>query len=140
MSEFREDGWHSYPVRVYYGDTDAAGVVYYANYLDIAERGRTEMLRLAGIPHAAMVEKEGVYFAVRRAEIDYLRPAKLDDLLDVRSKLVHMGGASLEVRQEVRRDDACLVTLSVKLACVKSAGGPARIPSQVAERLRAFLT
>ncbi len=93
---------HRYSFRVYYEDTDAGGVVYHANYLRFAERARTEALRDAGIPHAEMVERYSVMFMVHRAEIDYVRPAMLDDLLVVETETLDVGGASVVLRQVVR--------------------------------------
>src|ERR1700728_4759676 len=95
------DGRHRYAIRVYYEDTDAGGVVYHANYLRYAERARTEALRDAGIPHAELVETFGLMFMVHRAEIDYVRPAMLDDLLVVETETTDVGGASIQLRQTV---------------------------------------
>ncbi len=93
---------HRMSLRVYYEDTDAGGVVYHANYLRYAERARTEALRDAGIPHADLVERFGLMFMVHRAEIDYVRPAKLDDLLVVETETLDVGGATVLLRQTVR--------------------------------------
>ncbi len=121
---------HRFPFRVYYEDTDAGGVVYHANYLRYAERGRTEALRDAGIPHAALVEQFGMMFLVRRAEIDYVRPAMLDDPLVVETETVEVGGATVTLRQAVRGPNGTCATLRIKLACVRTGGNnkPARIP------------
>lgn len=128
---------HSFPIRVYYEDTDAAGIVYYANYLKYAERARTEMMRDAGVSHAAMVEREGVMFAVRRCEVDYLRPARLDDLLEVETRLVDVGGATIEAEQVVRRAGDVLVRIRIRLACLDSRGRPARLPAPIRATLAA---
>ena len=88
------DGRHRYALRVYYEDTDAAGVVYHANYLRFAERARTEALRDLGIPHAELLREHGVMFMVRRVEVDYLRPARLDESLAVITEPLAVGGAS----------------------------------------------
>src|ERR1700734_1812520 len=87
-----EGGVHRFPVRVYYEDTDAAGIVYYANYLKFIERARTEMLRLYGVVHERERQAGGIAFIVRRAEIDYLVPARLDDELTVETRLKEVGG------------------------------------------------
>lgn len=128
---------HSFPVRVYYEDTDAAGIVYYANYLKYAERARTEMMREAGVPHQTMVEREGVMFAVRHCEIDYLRPARLDDLLEVETRLLEVGGATVDAEQVVRRAGDDLVRIRVRLACLDSRGRPARMPASIRTALAA---
>lgn len=123
------DGVHIFPVRVYYEDTDAGGVVYYANYLKFAERARTDLLRFFGIEQSQLP----VVFVVRRCDADFRRPAHLDDLLEVHSWVTEVKGASLDVEQRVRRDGEDLVRLSVRVACVDlNAGGrPARIPADV---------
>ena len=89
----RAPATHRFPVRVYYEDTDAAGVVYYANYLKFAERARTEMMRAAGADHAGLAAAHGVALTVRRCEIDYLRPARLDDLIEGETRILQGGGA-----------------------------------------------
>ena len=123
------EGRHVYTLRVYYEDTDAGGVVYYANYLRYAERARTEALRELGIPHAALVERYGLMFVVRRIKVDYLRPARLDDSLTVVTESLAVGGASLMLRQEVRGGSGSCAILEVQLACVPPNGDkPARLP------------
>lgn len=131
MSEQMSDAAreHSFPVRVYYEDTDAGGVVYYANYLRFAERARTELLRELGFDHTALLRDEGLVFAVRGCEAEYLRPARLDDLLEVRSRFVEATGASLWLDQTVTRDGETLVELKLRLVCLRADGRPARLPS-----------
>ena len=87
-----DGGVHVYPVRVYYDDTDAAGIVYYANYLRMAERARTEMLRMIGADHTRLAREDGVSIAVSRCEVDYLEPARLDDDLHIRTRITALGG------------------------------------------------
>lgn len=127
---------HVFPIRVYYEDTDAAGIVYYANYLKFAERARTEMLRQRGFDHRELDAKDGVAFAVRSCNADYLLPARLDDALEVRTRVTHIGGASLEADQDIARDDAILTRLKVRLACINRAGRPARIPAAILAAFR----
>ncbi len=127
---------HIFPVRVYYEDTDAGGVVYYANYLRFAERARTEMLRGHGIESSTLMAKEGVAFAVRRCAADYFRPARLDDRLEVRTRVLAVGGASLDLEQRIVREDGTeAVRLDLKLACMARTGAAARIPAVVRSRL-----
>lgn len=130
-----EDGVHIFPVRVYYEDTDAAGIVYYANYLCFAERARTEFTRALGFSHSRLFERAGIVFAVRRCNAEFLAPARLDDLLAVRSAITEIGGASVGMEQTIRRDEADLVRLEVKLACVGPSGRPERIPPPVRDAL-----
>ncbi|MET1026786.1 MAG: tol-pal system-associated acyl-CoA thioesterase [Dongiaceae bacterium] len=118
---------HRHPVRVYIEDTDSGGIVYYANYLRFAERARTEMLRSVGISHAEMMEN-GFALAVRRCEIDYLRPARLDDDLTVETRLLEMSGASIDLAQRISCDGVDLVRLRVKIACLNRAGRATRLP------------
>lgn len=122
---------HRQAVRVYFEDTDAGGIVYYANYLKFAERARTEMLRDLGISHAAMMKQDGLILVVRRCEIDYLKSAKLDDLLTIETELAKLGGASVDLRQRVLRDGDVLAELKVLVVCIGQDGRPARIPDYV---------
>ena len=138
MSGHIEDAEHVLPIRVYYEDTDAAGIVYYANYLKYAERARTEMLRLMGVQQTELRRDHGVAFAVRACSIDYRRPARLDDLLEVRSHLRALGGATAEAGQVISRDGAPLVTLEVRLACVRDDGKPARMPGHLRDALSGY--
>lgn len=126
-----ENGEFIYPVRVYYEDTDAGEIVYYANYLKFAERARTECLRHFGIKQSDILEKDRIAFAVRRAEADYRKPAKLDDLLDVHTSLVKLGRASLEMEQEIRRGGEVLVHVKIKIACLHLEGRPVAFPGHV---------
>jgi len=130
--------FHTCPVRVYYEDTDAGGIVYYANYLKFAERGRTEMLRDVGIVHRDIWDSCRVRFAVRNISADYIKPARLDDALTVHSKLLSLRGASISTEQIVRRNNEDLVRLSVRLACIDYAGRPARLPRTVRSALEAY--
>jgi acyl-CoA thioester hydrolase len=124
-------GVHTLPVRVYYEDTDAAGIVYYANYLRFAERGRTEMLRAVGFAHRRAMLENGTAFAVRRLCADYLLPARLDDALTVETRIVEIGAATLDLEQQVKRDASLLVVLHVQVACIGPQGRPRRIPSDL---------
>lgn len=125
----------SWPVRVYWEDTDAGGVVYYANYLKFLERARTEWLRALGIEQTELAERDGVLFVVRRVEADYLRPARFNDALLVDCSLLDAGRASLEIGQSVVRGGEVLLTARVKVACVTSGQfRPARIPAHISER------
>ena len=134
---FRADGRHRYTLRVYYEDTDAGGVVYHATYLRFAERARTEALRDLGIPHGELLANHGVMFMVRRIEVDYLRPARLDDSLTVVTEPLAVGGATATLRQAVRGPEGLCATLVVRLASVKPGDGkPGRLP----QRWRSALT
>ena len=132
------EGIHICPVCVYYEDTDAVGIVYYANYLKYAERARTEMLRDLGTENARLMKTEGLAFAGRRCEVDFFKPARLDDLLSVETRLIDIGGASVVADQRVKRDNAELVRMELKLACLSLDGQPARLPAAVKTRLEEF--
>lgn len=133
-------GGHRYCCRIYYEDTDAAGTVYHANFLRLAERARTEALRELDIPHAEMTRQFGLIFMVRRAKLDYLAPARLDDRLIVATRPLAIGAASIELVQSfhpAEQPDRTLAVAEIKLACVRvSDMRPARIPA----RWRATLT
>ncbi len=130
MTERRE---YVFPVRVYYEDTDAAGVVYHANYLRFAERARTELLRAMGIDHRTLLTEDGIMFAVSRCETDYVKPARLDDLLEVRTSFARATGASFWMEQEIRRDDEMIADLKLRLVCIRPDGRPTRLPDAVRE-------
>ena len=137
-------GWfegasHVFPLRVYFEDTDAAGIVYYANYFKFAERARTEMMRLLGHAHSSMMAGDDLAFAVRHCTGDYRRPAKLDDALLVRTRVAELHGASLVAEQDVERDGQVLVAMRLKLVCMRPDGRPGRLPGALRERLEAFV-
>nr|WP_209843467.1 tol-pal system-associated acyl-CoA thioesterase [Rubellimicrobium aerolatum] len=119
---------HLLPVRVYYEDTDLAGVVYYANYLRFIERGRTEWARAAGIDQGRLRAEAGTVFAVRRVEADYLAPARFDDLLEVATGVEAASGARVTLWQEVRRGGRALFRARVVLVAMDEGGRPRRIP------------
>lgn len=121
---------HRHILRVYFEDTDAGGVVYHATYLRYAERARTEAMRAAGVPHAVLVAEHGRMFVVRRVNLEYLRPARLDDEIEVLTTTQAMGAATIAVRQEFRAAAGqMLAALDLTLACVRWRDGrPARIP------------
>lgn len=124
-------------MRVYYEDTDAGGVVYYANYLKFAERARTEMLRDSGISQQELWEREGIGFAVRHCVADYKKPARLDDLLTIETEVAETGKASITMQQRIKRSEELLVTLSVRLACIDNNFRPAALPESVRQALAA---
>jgi acyl-CoA thioester hydrolase len=129
---------HRYPARVYYEDTDAGGIVYHANYLNFAERGRTEALRDLGVPHAEMSALHGLFFMVRRIKVDYLAPARLDDSLVVETTTLAVGAATVDLRQDVVRaeDGLLLARLELQLVCGRiSDQRPARIPPRWREAM-----
>ena len=133
---------HLHPVRVYYEDTDCSGVVYHTSYLRFAERARTEMLRALGVAHSEMIASTGLAFAVRRLEVDYLSPARLDDTLEVLTRIRQIGGASLGAEQVVRAAGAGpeKVRITLQLACINQNGRPARLPSAVRRVLEPLVT
>jgi acyl-CoA thioester hydrolase len=128
---------HDYELRVYYQDTDAGGIVYHANYLSFAERARTEALRALGTPHAEMIASYGVMFVVHRASLHYQRPARLDEVIRVRTEFTEIGGATVKLSQHFWRDTDSLAVLEVGLGCVRVTDGrAARIPADLARRLK----
>ena len=132
-------GTHCYPIRIYYEDTDAGGIVYHANYLRFAERARTEALRELGVPHAELVAQHNLMFVVRRLELDYIRPARLDDSLTVVTTPLQIAGASITLWQCFERREEELGGMKVRLACVGvDAGRPERIPPRWQEALQPY--
>ena len=129
----------SWPVRVYYEDTDAAGVVYYANYLKFMERARTEWLRGLGFEQACLAEQHAVVFVVRSTAIDYVKPARFDDSLQVTVELTRVGAGQIDLVQRVLRAQELLATATVKIACVGlPTMRPARIPQPLAATLKSI--
>ena len=126
---------HTHPIRVYYEDTDLAGIVYYANYLKFIERGRSEWLRSLGLDQAAMKAGGGGVFAVRRVVADYHAPARFDDLLDVVTAHAGHSGARLVLRQGVQRGGALLFAAEVTLVCLADTGRPQRLPPALVEKI-----
>ncbi len=138
-------GWfegrvHFLPVRVYYEDTDFTGVVYHANYVRYFERGRSDFLRLAGVGHADLLEREDpAAFVVTRLAIDFKRPGRIDDALLVRTTYDVFKGAKLEVAQSLLRGEELLATAQVHAACIHLTGRPRRPPAVLVEKLSPFL-
>jgi acyl-CoA thioester hydrolase len=129
---------HRFPIRVYYEDTDAIGIVYYANYLKFAERGRTELMRESGSSHRQMVETFDAAFAVSRCEVDYLKPARLDDQLAVETRVLEVGAAVVLLDQRILREAELLVRLKIRIACLNRNGRPQRLPEPVRAALTAY--
>jgi acyl-CoA thioester hydrolase len=128
-------GFH-WPVRVYWEDTDAGGVVYYANYLKFMERARSEWLRALGFEQDVLRDEAGVVFVVRRVEIDYLAPARFNDQLDVSVSLHEAGRASLSVKQELMCGSTRLAEAVVTLACVDALRfKPVKMPEPILQAL-----
>jgi acyl-CoA thioester hydrolase len=133
---------HILPVRVYFEDTDCAGVVYHANFLKFCERGRSDFIRLLGIDAKSLAspeQGEPAVFVVRRVEIDYLKPGRMDDLLEIVTSCVEIGSASLVLQQDVRRDGMLLARARVSVVLVSSAGKPQRLGALVRNALQRFV-
>jgi acyl-CoA thioester hydrolase len=126
-----------WPVRVYYEDTDAGGIVFYANYLKFFERARTEWLRACGIDQQRLADSNGIVFVVRRTSVDYSSPARLDDVIRVVSRIERLGRASVDFHQEAWRDGVLLASGDIRIASVNRASvRPAAIPDAVLDGLK----
>jgi len=126
-----------WPVRVYYEDTDAGGIVFYANYLKFFERARTEWLRAFGIDQQRLADSNGIVFVVRRTSVDYSSPARLDDVIRVVSRIERLGRASVDFHQEAWRDGVLLASGDIRIASVNRASvRPAAIPDAVLDGLK----
>jgi acyl-CoA thioester hydrolase len=130
---------HIFPLSIYWEDTDAGGIVYYANYLKFTERARTDMLRGIGINQQSMMQEEGVNFVVRACEIEYLKPAKMEDDLKIETRLTDMRGASLRMAQNIYRGEELLVETKVRVACLDKEGKPQRLSSAINDKFNAIL-
>lgn len=126
---------HRLPLRVYYEDTDFSGIVYHANYLRFFERGRTEFIRALGVDQLALHREEGIAFAVRSIQLEFLRPALMDDIIEVETKAGEVRGPSLHLEQTIRRGEEILTTAKVLVVCIRN-GRPQRLP----ESLRTVLS
>jgi len=128
----------NWPVRVYYEDTDAGGIVFYANYLKFFERARTEWLRALGVQQQALLDTDGTAFVVKNVTLDYHGAARLDDELSIRTTVEKLGRASVQFIQEAWRGDVLLTTASVKVGCVDTTTmRPRPLPDHVAAKMRA---
>jgi len=133
---------HILPIRVYFEDTDCAGVVYHANFLKFCERGRSDFIRLLGIDAQSLAspeQGEPAVFVVRRVEIDYLKPGRMDDGLEVVPSCAEIGRASLVLRQDVRRDGTLLARTRVSVVLVSREGKPQRLGALVRNALQRFV-
>jgi acyl-CoA thioester hydrolase len=127
----------TWPIRVYYEDTDAGGIVFYANYLKFFERARTEWLRACGVDQNRLADEANAIFIVRSTAIDYRAPARLDDVVNVVSRIERLGRASVDFVQEAWRDDTLLASGAIRIGCVERiALRPAAIPAPVLAALR----
>ncbi len=133
--EVTSNGAHIFPVRIYYEDTDFSGNVYHAAYLKFFERGRTEFLRAHGVHHRELFENEGVAFAVRSLNIEYLRPAQIDDMLEVTTSVVQMKGPKLGLMQIMRRDGEIITQAEVIAVAINANGRPTRLPQTLRDAL-----
>ena len=122
---------HNIDIRVYYEDTDAGGIVFYANYLRFAERGRTEYLRDLGYENKSLMDKQGVIFVVRKVEADYLTPSYLDDMLRMETSVIELKNASFKMKQSLFRHNELIFSVDVILVCVDRAGKPVRLPDEL---------
>ncbi|MGH6872821.1 MAG: YbgC/FadM family acyl-CoA thioesterase [Rhizomicrobium sp.] len=131
---------HILPVRIYYADTDLSGVVYHANYLAYMERGRSEFFRAAGILRLArMEEPEPTAWTLRKVELEYLRPARVDDLLEVHTRLTGLTGARMNAQQDVYLDGQMLTRGAIEACIITLTGKPRRIPQDMRDKLAPFL-
>ena len=122
---------HRFDIRIYYEDTDMGGLVYHANYLKFIERARSDWVREMGVDQHAMKEEEGLVFAVRRVECDYLLAARFDDRLEVLTRVGAITGARLVLSQDVVRGADTIFSATVTIACVTDTGHPARLPANI---------
>ncbi|MEX6632422.1 tol-pal system-associated acyl-CoA thioesterase [Hyphococcus lacteus] len=127
-----EQTYYTLPIRIYYEDTDFSGVVYHAAYLKFFERGRTEALRACGVHHSEMLAREEpLAFAVRKMTTEWVVPARIDDMLEVRTWFVSAKGARMVLSQEIWRDDQLLAKAEVEAACMSLGGRPRRLPADL---------
>jgi acyl-CoA thioester hydrolase len=138
-----EGATHILPVRVYHEDTDFTGLVYHANYLKFCERGRSDFVRMSGISQTDMFESEGekepAAFVVRHMDVDFLKPARMNDVLEVITSVADLGGATMTLLQEVKREEVVLCRVLVKIVLISQSGKPRRLGALVRDGLQAFV-
>lgn len=131
---------HILPVRIYYEDTDFTGLVYHANYVRYCERGRSDFLRAAGVHHSALLEgEEPLGFAVNKLNLEFVKAARIDDALVVKSMFETIKGPRIFITQDIERDGETLVRAEVQVCCISLTGRPKRPPAMLLERLKPFL-
>ncbi|MGI9382053.1 MAG: tol-pal system-associated acyl-CoA thioesterase [Methyloligellaceae bacterium] len=134
---------HILPVRIYFEDTDFTGLVYHASFLRFCERGRSDFVRLLGIRHQDLLDgredSEPAVFVVRHMEIDFLKPARIDDVIEVVTECAEIGGATLSLKQEVVRDEQVLVRARVKVVLISQSGKPLRLGSLIRSAFERFV-
>jgi len=141
-SGFIKDGEHIRPLRVYYEDTDAGGIVYHANYLKFMERARSDMLRLMGLHQGEMLKFLGpddIKFVVVRTEVDYIMPARLDDDITVRTRVAQLGRASVMMAQVIYRSDDILARGKIKVAILNEQNKPTRLSKNIVQKLNILM-
>ncbi len=127
---------NKFSYRIYYEDTDAGGVVYYANYLKFFERARTDFLRELGINQSQLLQEQSVCFVVRKCEIEYISPAKLDDMILVDVEIVNVSATTITMNQKIHRDNKMLSSLKVEIVCVDSKSfKPRRISEEIKNKI-----
>lgn len=122
---------HDFPVRIYYDDTDAGGVVYHANYLKLCERARTESLRAMGFENSKLRDDHGVIIVVKSLEAEYLSPSKLDDLLTIQTRILSVKNTSFVMEQKAIRNNICIFSMNIVLVFINEQGRPTKIPDDV---------
>ncbi len=139
LNGYFEDKTHYYPVRIHYADTDAGGVIYHSRYLELAERARAAFLNIIDVPEAIYEEHENYFWVVRKAEIDYRAPAKVMDVIDIKSEITQLNLASLEVVQTFIREDKTLVTIKLTLAFVNEKGRVKKIMPSIRHKMVSYI-
>lgn len=134
-----EGKMHILPIRIYYEDTDLSGVVYHANYLRYMERGRTEFFRAVGIKLAGLEDAEPTAWTLRKVQLEYFRPARLEDQLEVRTTCASLSGARMVADQKIYANDVLLTHGTVEACIITLSGKPRRIPQEVRDKLAPFL-
>lgn len=130
-----DDNFHSWPLRIYFEDTDVGGIVYHSRYLNFCERARGEILREMGIPSSRMMAEYHCGFAIRHVEMDFKRPAHLDEEIVVESHVAQIKGASMTIAHTIKRDDEILVEVIIVLVCMGQGERAVRIPDAVRDAI-----
>lgn len=143
ITENNNLGWfegrvHFYPIRVFYEDTDFSGLVYHANYLKYFERGRSSFLKLIGISHSDLWQDQGIAFTIRKFQIEYTAPSKIEDQLLIKTTYDKITGARLFITQECLKSDILISKAECEAACISEKGRPTRLPSDIKKKIEKY--
>ncbi len=139
LNGYLKDNIHYYHARIHYADTDAAGIVYHSRYLDLAERARSAFLNLMEIPEVLYLDDECYFWIIRKAEIDYKSPAKIADIISIKTQITALNPASIEITQTVTKEDKYLVGIQLLLAFINEKGRVQKMMPEIRHKILSYI-